>query len=435
MKSYNSLCTIRRQFESAVQSVVDDIACYSSDPIADFSRNRKLPARILIPLIIQMGSASLPTELANFFDDPKFSVTASAFCQQRSKLDPEAFLHILHLMSFSRSPSLLKGYRVLAMDGSDVNIPFDPDDEETLCQTGSARPFSQLHLNALYDCLNDLFLDVSIDSSRKTGECAALKRLIRDHRYPARSIICADRGFENYELFAFCIENGQKFVIRCKDIRSNGILSTFELPDSEFDQKIKRILTRKQTNEVKEHPELYKYFAWNINFEYMPKGGAEEYPIEFRVVRIEVKKGEYECLITNLPPEEFSLDDLKELYHLRWNEEVGFRKLKYTIGMLDFHSKKRKFIRQEIYGALTLHNLAALMIHAVPIEQKKDKKYEYKANFSIGTTNIKKFLKRKIGARELEERIKKGLIPIRPDRCYKRNMRAQRVHAFQHRPA
>ncbi|MEY8258649.1 hypothetical protein AAK706_13120, partial [Erysipelotrichaceae bacterium 66-17] len=117
---YNSLCAIRRQFESAVQSVVDDIACYSSDPIADFSRNRKLPAHILIPLIIQMGSASLPTELANFFDDPKFSVTASAFCQQRSKLDPEAFLHILHLMSFSRSPSLLKGYRVLAMDGSDV---------------------------------------------------------------------------------------------------------------------------------------------------------------------------------------------------------------------------------------------------------------------------------------------------------------------------
>ncbi len=167
----------------------------------------------------------------------------------------------------------------------------------------------------------------------------------------------------------------------------------------------------------------------------MPKGGAEEYPIEFRVVRIEVKKGEYECLITNLPPEEFSLDDLKELYHLRWNEEVGFRKLKYTIGMLDFHSKKRKFIRQEIYGALTLHNLAALMIHAVPIEQKKERKYEYKANFSIGTSNIKKFLKRKIGARELEERIKKGLIPIRPDRCYKRNMRAQRVHAFQHRPA
>lgn len=435
MKSYNSLCAIRRQFESAVQSVVDDIACYSSDPIADFSRNRKLPARILIPLIIQMGSASLPTELANFFDDPKFSVTASAFCQQRSKLDPEAFLHILHLMSFSRSPSLFRGYRVLAMDGSVVNIPFDPEDEETLCQTGSARPFSQLHLNALYDCLNDLFLDVSIDSSRKTGECAALKRLIRDHRYPARSIICADRGFENYELFAFCMENNQKFVIRCKDIRSNGILSAFELPDSKFDLKIKRILTRKQTNEVKEHPELYKYLPWNMNFKYMPKGGGEEYPIELRVVRIEVKKGEYECLITNLPPEEFSPDDLKELYHLRWNEEVGFRKLKYTIGMLDFHSKKRKFIHQEIYGALTLHNLAALMIHAVPIEQKKERKYEYKANFSIGTSNIKKFLKRKIGARELEERIKKGLIPIRPDRCYKRNMREQRVHAFQHRPA
>lgn len=167
----------------------------------------------------------------------------------------------------------------------------------------------------------------------------------------------------------------------------------------------------------------------------MPKGGAEEYPMELRTVRIKTEERNYECLITNLTKEEFALDDLKELYHLRWNEEVGFRKLKYTIGMLDFHSKKRKFIRQEIYGALTLHNLAALMTHAVPIEQKEERKYEYKVNFSIGTTNVKKFLRRKIGAKVLAARIKKGLIPIRPDRCYERNMRAQRVHAFQHRPA
>lgn len=435
MKSYNSLCAIRRQFDSAVQSVIDDIACYSSDPITDFSRNRKLPPKVLIPLIIQMGSASLPTELVNFFDDPKFSVTVSAFCQQRAKLDPEAFCRIFHLMSFPHSPKQLKGYRIVAMDGSDVNIPFDPHDEETLCQTGSARPFSQFHLNALYDCLNHLFLDVSIDSPRKTGECAALKRMIRDHRYPTRSIICADRGFENYDLFAFCLEKEQKFVIRCKDIQSNGILSSFDLPDGEFDQKIKRILTRKQTNEVKEHPELYHSLSWTVNFEYMPKGGAEEYPMELRTVRIKTEERNYECLITNLTKEEFALDDLKELYHLRWNEEVGFRKLKYTIGMLDFHSKKRKFIRQEIYGALTLHNLAALMTHAVPIEQKEERKYEYKVNFSIGTTNVKKFLRRKIGAKVLAARIKKGLIPIRPDRCYERNMRAQRVHAFQHRPA
>ena len=187
--------------------------------------------------------------------------------------------HFFNLLIASFSLSIISPYGCKVFAGELKRV----SSFSNVIKSGSARPFSQLHLNALYDCLNDLFLDVSIDSSRKTGECAALKRLIRDHRYPARSIICADRGFENYALFAFCMENNQKFVIRCKDIRSNGILSTFELPDSKFDLKIKRIPTRKQTNEVKEHPELYKYLPWNMNFKYMPKGGAEEYPIELRL--------------------------------------------------------------------------------------------------------------------------------------------------------
>ncbi|EOS60730.1 hypothetical protein C815_01190 [Firmicutes bacterium M10-2] len=79
----------------------------------------------------------------------------------------------------------------------------------------------------------------------------------------------------------------------------------------------------------------------------MPKGGAQEYKLKLRVVRIEIEKGKYECLITNLGPE-FTMEE-------RWNEEVGFRTLKYTVGMLDFHSRKRKYIHQEIYARLILH--------------------------------------------------------------------------------
>lgn len=118
-----------------------------------------------------MGSHSLNTELTTFFEGTTTEVTRSAFSQQREKLDPKAFLRILHLMSFTPSPSLFRGYHVIAMDGSDVNIPFDPSDQETLCTVKSGKPYSQLHLNAL-------------------------KEMVKNHFYPQRSILCADRGFE-----------------------------------------------------------------------------------------------------------------------------------------------------------------------------------------------------------------------------------------------
>ncbi len=98
---------------------------------------------------------------------------------------------------------------------------------------------------------------------------------------------------------------------------------------------------------MKENRDVYRYLPWSTEFQSMPKGGAQEYKLKLRVVRIEIEKGKYECLITNLGPE-FTMEE-------RWNEEVGFRTLKYTVGMLDFHSRKRKYIHQEIYARLILH--------------------------------------------------------------------------------
>lgn len=233
-QSHDSLLEVHRQFDFAVQSVIDNIFCYCSNPLSDFSRNRKLPTKTLIPLIIQIGSHSLNTELTTFFEGTTTEVTRSAFSQQRKKLDPKAFLRILHLMSFTPSPSLFRGYHVIAMDGSDVNSPFDPSDQETLCTVKSDKPYSQLHLNGT-------FLDVRIDSHRKSGECHALKEMVKNHFYPQRSILCADRDFEKYDTFAYCIENNQKFIIRVKDVESNGILSTFDFSEETFDKDVEII--------------------------------------------------------------------------------------------------------------------------------------------------------------------------------------------------
>ncbi|MFL2132195.1 transposase, partial [Ruoffia sp. FAM 24228] len=47
------------------------------------------------------------------------------------------------------------------------------------------------------------------------------------------------------------------------------------------------------------------------------------------MVRLELSESTYECLITNLD-DNFTPNDLKELYHLRWGIETSFRDLKHS---------------------------------------------------------------------------------------------------------
>ena len=64
------------------------------------------------------------------------------------------------------------------------------------------------------------------------------------------------------------------------------------------------------------------------------------YDITLRIVRFKLADETYECLITNLPPEDYPKETLKELYAKRWGIETSFRELKYAIGVTAFHTKK-----------------------------------------------------------------------------------------------
>ncbi|MFQ8900510.1 MAG: transposase [[Clostridium] scindens] len=64
------------------------------------------------------------------------------------------------------------------------------------------------------------------------------------------------------------------------------------------------------------------------------------YAIPFRIVRFPVSENAYEVAVTNLDKKDFPSELLKQLYAKRWGIETSFRDLKYTIGLLHFHSKK-----------------------------------------------------------------------------------------------
>ena len=66
-------------------------------------------------------------------------------------------------------------------------------------------------------------------------------------------------------------------------------------------------------------------------------------------------------IATSLSEDEFSAEELKKLYQLRWNIEVGFREAKYILGMEAFHSKQENSICQEIYSRIIMYNFSILI--------------------------------------------------------------------------
>ena len=96
------------------------------------------------------------------------------------------------------------------------------------------------------------------------------------------------------------------------------------------------------------------------------------YDIEFRIVRIRLDNGTYICIATNLSEEKFPLEEINKLYRMRWSEETSFRELKYTIGLINWHSSKYDGILQEINAHMILYNFCELVTsHTVVKTSKK----------------------------------------------------------------
>ena len=157
-----------------------------------------------------------------------------------------------------------------------------------------------------------------------------------------------------------------------------------------------------------------------------------EYPMRLRVVRFQIAEGVYENIITNLPSDEFSLEQIKHIYHLRWGQETSFRDLKHTIGTANFHSKSPEYIGFEIMCRMTLYNFCTIITMEVPIK-KRTGKWEYQVNLSMAIKICFEFLSDRMGPGSVNDLISRYILPIRPERTYARQLRFQAPASFAYR--
>ena len=147
--------------------------------------------------------------------------------------------------------------------------------------------------------------------------------------------------------------------------------------------------------------------------------------INLRFVTIELSNGTKEVLVTNLTSDKMSYENIKELYHLRWNIETSYRTLKSQMKLEEFSGYLVDIIKQDIYISVMLYNLISGIINENKPEIDETK-YKYKMkvnrNFSIGI--IKSYFiqiiladneKKKTLQNEMITQIQKHIVPIRRD--------------------
>ena len=359
--------------------------------------------------------------------------TVSSFIQARDKVKPDAFHTLFNLFNDrTRKTKLYKGYRLLAVDGSTLPITSEIKDNKTTIRkaNNSDKPFSAFHLNTSYDILEYTYDDIVLQGQAVQDEREALNKIVERYKGD-KAIFIADRGYESINSFEKIHLSGNKYLVRVKDIHSTGMLRSFgPFPDDEFDVLVKRTLTAKQTNEVKAHPEAYKFVPQNQRFDYF--GDTPFYDFECRVVRFKITEDTYECIVTNLDRDEFSMQDIKELYHLRWEIETSYRELKYDLDLNTLHSKKRNLIEQEIYAKMLLYNFCSRITNRIDIAKRK-RKYEYQLNFVRAFHIIREHLKKAKVPTYICDIIAKEILPIRRARQNKRKLKPKAPVSFNYR--
>ena len=433
--------TFAETVKTTLWDIIDEmslsLSSFVKNPDKDFLRKRKLDFKTMMQLIISMESGSMNHELPKFFEYDSSVPTSSAFYQQRSKLTVTAFRHLLQQFNLKFPlQNFREKYFLLACDGSEFNIARNPNDPDTFYEPNgkSASGFNMVHTISLYELSSKRYLDLEVQPGRKKNEFQAICNLMDRYAYGGHPIFIADRGFSSYNVFAHAIENKLDFIIRAKDLNVQRFLGVNSLSD-ELDTTVELLLTRTHSKKKHKHPEKesqYRYLGKNIAFDYLdPSDISDEYSLKLRIVRFEVAEGIFENIITTLSAEDFTPEDIKYCYNLRWGIENSFRDLKHTIGAINLHSKQTEFVAFELWGRLILYNFCSIIILHVPIKHK-DRKYVYQINFSLAMKICFDFL-RGTAPPNIESLISKYILPIRLERHYARQHRVQKPASFSYR--
>jgi hypothetical protein len=390
----------------------------------DFIRNRKLTFNRTVLLILNMPKRSLAIEVREFFEQIENEITTcskAAFTIQRMKLKSsffEVWNKLLVDCFYHYYGEHVKKWNNFLLIGVDGSTAYLFNKEEVRNYFGvQENQFTETPISRVmkfYDVLNKISIFSKICPIKISEQ-----NIVSNHIeiLPENSLSIYDRGFPSYCLMYLLInqERTRHFVMRCK---------------SGFNNQVKEFVNSSQKDIIEEMfpndnaiKKLYEY-KYSV---------TKKTPIKIRMVKVILKTGEVEVLLTNLYDQQiYKTDCFKELYFMRWGIEISYGEDKNAQQMEQFSGHSVRSIKQDFYALIFVANLQSLIEkQCEPFLEKKNIKrdYNYKINknISIGSMKnkiVKLFLTENPESMllYLQNLFEQHIEPIRPNRSYSRKL-------------
>lgn len=288
------------------------------------------------------------------------------------KFRHEAFIELNNMVIeeyYDTDYQKYKGYRLLAADGSMIELPYGEEIHEKFGSSNHKKDRINCGWSVvIYDVLNEMIIDAKLHEYGKS-ERTYLKEQAKQMQADGKQkhdIIIADRGFPSLSLFVELQQLGYDFIIRYN--AEQFLRELRNLVKSEKNDMIIEV-TLDGSKKRKYNPELQ---------ELLRKGRNNKFKL--RVVKIKLPTGEYEYLASSILDNILlTADDFAQIYNYRWNEEEHFKHQKNSAELENFSGKTRESILQDYYSRILILNLHSVLVK----EAEKQLKEEYAAKSDI----------------------------------------------------
>lgn len=396
----------------------------------DFTRNRKVGFVDLLILLLRMLPKSTQLELDEYREQalslPSSSdtYTKQSFSEARQKLDPVAFtlLNDEFIRGFYEDNDFktFKNFRLLAIDGSVVEIPDTKETRDTYgyMSANTSPSVARARASNLYDVENKITISSifgSIYDSERDLAKRNIEKLKSFEQSSIRDLVLFDSGYPSIAFMLELEEQGMEYVIRSQGSFLKEVHNT-----TTDDEWIQVKVTKQRARELKKQGTPISVGT----------------VLQVRVIKVPLPTGKTETLLTNVSSADIEYSESRELYAKRWGIESGFNDLKHKFEVENFSGIKPLLIEQDFYATIFLSNIASLFeqeAEAEWYEKNHDKNYKYQTyhiNKSILTGKLRTRLLEMVLTDDRHNReklyeaflaeIQRHVVPFIPGRSYKR---------------
>lgn len=339
-------------------------------------RDRSLPARVVVYFVLAMALFSRDSYeevmrkliqglRSNLIVKKDWTMPkSSAFSQARVRLGIEPMRQILDRVAVpcamrSTAGAWKRGYRLMAIDGVEIDAPDTPDNAARFGYSGVKKTdtsaFVKVPAVALAECGTHAVVDVEIGADADSEHTLAGRMVTHTSKLEAGMLVLVDRGLYSYDLLAKIARTGAEACFRVSATPDLPVITWFS--DGSFlsyvaepDAKAKARAKLKAGKIVL--TELPGMYVRVVDYEVPNRG----------------EKNELFTLVTTITdPAGITAVELAEAYHERWEIELTFDEIEthQRGGAVILRSRLPDLVVQEIYGYLITHyGIRQLMVEA-----------------------------------------------------------------------